>query len=317
MIQLRSVTLHKKRLKPSINRWALLLLCAVLSGCSVHNHDVEESSKNCPAATTAKSGSLAAQPLVLNDTKSCDSCSDDEDPDEESDDDEENEDEEDDAEIERLLAPTINFAEADPWEKLNRAMYGAHRFLDLLFVRPVALTYSKVLPKPVRYGLANFVSTLTAPLRMLCHLLQGNFVAAGKTAGKFTTNLVFGFGGTVNVAEQLGLKETPTGFTETLKKWGAKPGPYVVVPGVGPTTLRGAIGFLFDSFLDPVFLLTLSKDLPKNSHHELMYADSGVQLSGMLIARSQIDALYDSIEKNATNRYSKLRAVVLQQSINK
>jgi phospholipid-binding lipoprotein MlaA len=223
----------------------------------------------------------------------------------------------DDEELEGLIAPTVDFAKADPLEKMNRALYGAHRFLDLLFVRPIALTYSKVLPKPARHGIANLVSVLTAPLRLVCHLLQRNVEAAGRSAGKFVTNIVFGFGGLVNVAERLGLKETPTGFAETLKKWGATPGPYLVVPGIGPTTLRGALGFLFDSFLDPVFLFTLKKDLPGNSRHQLMYADTGVQLCGMMILRSQIDTIYDSLEKNPTNRYSKLRALVLQQSVNR
>jgi phospholipid-binding lipoprotein MlaA len=216
-----------------------------------------------------------------------------------------------------MFAPTIDCVKADPLEKANRVLYGLHRGIDLLFIRPIALTYSKVLPTPVQKGLANFVSNLTAPLRVMCHLLQGNVDAAGKAAGKFVTNTVLGAGGIFNVAGEFNLHETPTGFSETLKKWGATPGPYIVVPGVGPTTLRGAVGFLFDSFLDPVFLLTLNKNLPGNSQHQLLYADTGVQVTSMLISRSKIDSIYESIEKDAGNRYSKLRMLVLQQSINK
>lgn len=216
-----------------------------------------------------------------------------------------------------ILSPTVDFAKNDPLEKMNRVLYGVHRFVDLLFVRPIALTYTKVLPSPVQSGLRNFISNLTAPLRVVCHLLQGHVEAAGKSAGKFVTNTVLGFGGIINVAEKLNLKEERTGFTETLKKWGATPGPYVVVPGIGPTTLRGVVGFLMDSFLDPVFLFTLNRSLPGNSRHELMYADTGVQMSSMLMSRAEIDPIYESLEKNAANRYSKLRMLVLQQSINK
>ncbi|MDR1208626.1 MAG: VacJ family lipoprotein [Holosporales bacterium] len=300
----------------SFSRCLLFLLGLLLSGCSTHRGELDESSHICdqsadvrPTANISveKPVTSAIQPEALSQNKE-------EDTNEGSDSQEEDED---DAELEGLISPTVDFAAADPFEKMNRALYGAHRFIDLLFVRPIALTYSKVLPKPARHGFANFVSALTAPLRVVCHLLQGNVEAAGKSAGKFVTNIVFGFGGLVNVAEKFGLKETPTGFTETLKKWGARPGPYLVVPGVGPTTIRGAVGFLFDSFLDPVFLFTLNKDLPGNSRHELMYADTGVQVGGMIIQRSQIDTIYDSLEKNPTNRYSKLRALVLQQSVNK
>lgn len=222
-----------------------------------------------------------------------------------------------DDELDSLSSPIIDYTKADPLEKMNKVFYGLHRGLDLLFVRPLALTYSKVLPKPVQTSVSNFVTNLTAPLRFLCRLLQGNLEEAGKTAGKFVTNTVLGLGGIFDVAKKMNLKETPTNFSETLKKWGVSPGPYIVIPGVGPSTLRGALGFLFDSFLDPVFLWTLNKDLPGNKRHELMWGDTGIQLTSLLISRSNIDPIYEDVESNSINRYSKLRTLVLQQSINR
>ncbi len=221
------------------------------------------------------------------------------------------------AELQGLSAPEIDVAKSDPFERMNRVLYGMHRGVDLLFVRPVALTYSKVLPKPVQSGLANFVSNLLAPARFLCRVLQGNWEEAGKTIGRFATNTLLGFGGIIDVAGKMNTRETPTGFTETLKVWGMKPGPYLVVPGVGPTTFRGALGFLLDSFLDPMFLLALNKNLPANAHHELVYKDTGIQVSSLLISRSKIDSIYEDIENNSVNRYSKLRGLVLQQPINR
>jgi phospholipid-binding lipoprotein MlaA len=152
---------------------------------------------------------------------------------------------------------------------------------------------------------------------MLCWLLQGKVEEMGKTSGKFVINTVLGLGGIFDVSAKMGLKENHTGFGEIFKKWGAAPGPYIVVPGVGPGTLRTAIGMLFDSFVDPVFLLTLNKNLPYNENSKLMWCDTGGQVTGLMISRSQIDPLYDDIEKNSVDRYSKLRNIVLQQPINK
>jgi hypothetical protein len=81
--------------------------------------------------------------------------------------------------------------------------------------------------------------------------------------------------------------------------------------------MRTAMGMLFDSFVDPVFLLTLNRSLPYNENHKLMWCDTGAQVAGLLVSRAQIDPLYDDIEKNSVDRYSKLRNMVLQQPINK
>lgn len=227
------------------------------------------------------------------------------------------EDEDWEAELDQLGPKEINYAERDPLEKMNRFLYGVHRGVDLLFVRPVALTYKKALPKPIQSGLANFVSNLLAPTRALCHLLQGHWGEAGRTLGRFATNTLLGGGGLVDVASKMNAHEISTNFTEALKTWGVKPGPYIVVPGVGPTTARGVLGFLMNSFLDPVFLLTLNKNLPGNNNHELIWKDTAVQTGDLLMTRAKIDSIYEDIEKNSVNRYSKLRALVLQQSSNR
>lgn len=219
-------------------------------------------------------------------------------------------------ESEGFVEKELDYAQLDPLEKMNRALYGVHRGIDLLFVRPIALTYTKVLPKPVQKGLFNFVSNLTAPLRFLCRLLQGNLEEAGKTMGRFVTNTVLGFGGIFDVASRFNLYENTTSFGETFKKWGMKPGPYIVIPGIGPATFRTAFGFLCDSFLDPMFLFTLNKSLPYNDQHALMWSDTGAQVTSLLIDRANIDPIYEDIENNSINRYCKLRGLVLRQSIN-
>ena len=121
----------------------------------------------------------------------------------------------------------------------------------------------------------------------------------------------------MDVARKMNVPDIATDFTETLKTWGVKPGPYIVVPGVGPTTARGVLGFLMDSFLDPVFLLTLNKNLPGNKNHELIWKDTAVQVGSMVMKRAEIDCIYEDIEKKSVNRYSKLRTLALQQSSNR
>lgn len=220
------------------------------------------------------------------------------------------------AELDSFSAQTVDDAKADPLEKMNRVLYGVHRGVDNFFVRPLALTYSRFLPRPLQRGLGRFVRNLTAPVRALCHLLQGHVQEAGQTLGRFVMNSIAGVGGIFDVAAKMGTPETSTDFGATLKKWGVHPGPYIVVPGLGPTTFRGALGALLDAFLDPVFLLTLDRHFPGNDRRRLMWADTGVQVSSLLIARSKIDSIYEDLEHNAVDRYAKLRGIVLQQGGN-
>lgn len=220
-------------------------------------------------------------------------------------------------ELDKFSPKEVDFSKADPLEKMNRVLYGVHRGVDLIFVRPLALTYSRALPNPIRKGLTNFLNNLTAPLRMFCWLLQGNVEEAGKSAGKFVVNTFLGIGGVFDTASKLGIKDNKTGFAETFKKWKVEHGPYIVVPGIGPASMRTAFGMLFDSFLDPVFLLTLNKGLPYNENNKLTWYSTAAQVTSLLITRANVDDIYEDVEKNSVNRYSKLRSLVLQQSINR
>lgn len=273
-----------------------LLVILVLTSCS-HNKNLEVKPNIIPQNTED-----------IADTTEEDENSSDGDIDTQ---DNENEDEY----FEDLFGKEIDYEKMDPLEKINRVLYQVHRGLDLLLIRPIAITYDKM-PKPIKRGLYNFVSNLAAPLRAVCWLLQGQGKEACKTINKFAINTILGVGGVFDVSEKIGFDDSKTSFAQTLKKWGIETGPYIVVPGLGPSTMRTAFGFLFDSFLDPVFLLTLNKNLPYNKEHALLYSETAAQLTSVLISRSKIEPVYEDIEKTKINRYHKLRGLVLMQDIN-
>ena len=133
----------------------------------------------------------------------------------------------------------------DPWERLNRLVYRFNaRFDEALFL-PAANAYRRV-PSPVRAGVHNFFDNLTEIDSMVNYALQGRIGYGVRSAGRFAINSTLGIGGLFDVAKKLNLPPAQTGFGTTLAKWGMHPGPYLVLPLLGPSTLRDGVGFLGD-----------------------------------------------------------------------
>lgn len=144
-------------------------------------------------------------------------------------------------------------SEDDPWERYNRAMYQFNDSLDRAVLRPVAKGYTRVTPEPVQRGVSNFFDNLTYPLVAANQLLQGNFGNAASDTGRFLVNTVVGIGGIFDPATSLGLPRHNEDFGQTLGVWGATSGPYIVLPLLGPTTVRDGIGTAVDAQVDPLF----------------------------------------------------------------
>jgi phospholipid-binding lipoprotein MlaA len=128
----------------------------------------------------------------------------------------------------------------DPWERLNRFTYRFNaRFL------PVADTYRRA-PRPIRAGIHNFFGNLAEIDSVINYALQWRLKYGWRSFTRLAINSTIGIGGLFDVATKLKLPGSPTGFATTLAKWGMHPGPYLVIPLLGPSTLRDGVGFLAD-----------------------------------------------------------------------
>ncbi len=140
----------------------------------------------------------------------------------------------------------------DPFERLNRGVFAFNQAADKALARPVARGYRAVTPPVVRTGITNFFDTLSVPRTLVNNLLQGKPKAAGQDLARLLLNLTVGLGGLIDVASQEGLPKNNEDFGQTLAVWGLGPGPYLMVPVLGPYTLRAGFGELGDWALRPI-----------------------------------------------------------------
>ena len=133
----------------------------------------------------------------------------------------------------------------DPWERINRFTYRFNARFDEAIFLPVSNTYRRI-PSPVRSGVHNFFGNLSEVDSVINYTLQWRLKLGVRSLGRFVINSTFGIGGLFDVATKLKLPGTPTGLSSTLAKWGMHPGPYLVIPLLGPSTLRDGLGFLGD-----------------------------------------------------------------------
>jgi len=142
---------------------------------------------------------------------------------------------------------------ADPWEPLNRQMYGIHTGIDRFTFKPIAKGYRAIIPQSWRTGVTNFSRNLRGPLNIVNNLLQGQGGEALAESGRFLANSTFGILGLVDVAADMGIGRYPEDFGQTFGKWGIPDGPFVFIPILGPYSLRHAISIPFNLFLDPLW----------------------------------------------------------------
>jgi phospholipid-binding lipoprotein MlaA len=133
----------------------------------------------------------------------------------------------------------------DPWERANRFTYRFNARFDEAVFLPMANAYRRV-PAPLRSGVHNFFGNLAEVDGVINGALQCRLKLSARSLGRFVINSTIGIGGLFDVAKKLKLAGAPTGFSATLARWGMHPGPYLVIPFLGPSTLRDGIGFFGD-----------------------------------------------------------------------
>jgi phospholipid-binding lipoprotein MlaA len=149
------------------------------------------------------------------------------------------------------LPPNTKPAPQDPWESWNRGVYKVNDALDRNIAKPVARTYVRAVPAPVRTGISNVQSNLRVTTVMVNNALQGKFGAAASDFARFVVNLTVGVGGLLDPATQMGLDRHDQDFGQTLGHWGVPAGPFVEIPVLGPSSARDAPARIVDYFTGP------------------------------------------------------------------
>lgn len=139
----------------------------------------------------------------------------------------------------------------DPFEGVNRVIFTINDTVDQVVLRPVALVYRTVVPRPLRKGLANFLANASTPVTLANDILQGDMKRAETTVVRFFLNSVAGFGGLNDVAAEAGWARHTEDFGQTLAVYGVPSGPYIVAPLLGPSTPRHLVGRAVDVLANP------------------------------------------------------------------
>ena len=197
----------------------------------------------------------------------------------------------------------------DCFEKVNRATFAFNQALDGVIFKPVASVYKKI-PSPVRSGVSNSLDNLSNLVTIPNNILQGEFKKAGENTGRLIINTTLGILGIFDVANALGLAEyEKEDYGQTLGVMGMGEGCYLVIPVLGPSTVRDSVGS-FANMLggDPFYNISAGKD----THH---FSDfdywSTKGTSGIDFRAKNLDSL-DNLEKNSMDFYASVKSLYLQ-----
>lgn len=196
----------------------------------------------------------------------------------------------------------------DPNEAFNRGMWSFNQAADKAVVKPVTTVYRTVAPVPARRGITAVLRNLSEPFSAVNALLQGKPDRAFNSMGRFLINTTIGVGGLADHATDLGLPPTREDFGQTLHHWGARNSPYLVLPLLGPSTIRDGVGTLVQFVADPAQIIT--RDVLG------MTATERAALTGVRIidARSQaVDSGYDSVLETSADPYAAARSTYFQR----
>ena len=191
----------------------------------------------------------------------------------------------------------------DPWEAMNRRIYAFNDAVDTAVVRPVAEAYRDVVPELVRTGFTNVLGNIADAWSSANHFLQGEFRLGVEMGFRVITNSFFGLGGLLDPASDMGLTRRPEDFGQTLGRWGIGPGPFVVLPLLGPSTVRDTFGFVVDRQVSAAQILGAGNG---------RYVMAGMELVN---ARTNLLATSRLLDQVALDRYSFLRDAFLARRL--
>ncbi len=207
----------------------------------------------------------------------------------------------------------------DPFEDFNRAVFDFNEALDAAIFLPLAKIYRAIFPKPIRDTFHNFMRNLNAPFVLANDILQGEGDRAGMTLSRFLINTTLGVGGLFDVATGLGVPHHDEDFGQTLGVWGVEESVYLVLPILGPSTVRDGLGKVGDAFINPLnYAGAAGKDVEKIFFgHPRYLADFlfGVRLLEGVDTRERLIEPIEMLRKDplALDYYTLIRSVFLQR----
>jgi phospholipid-binding lipoprotein MlaA len=198
----------------------------------------------------------------------------------------------------------------DPLLRFNRTVFGFNDKLNNYALRPLAHGYAIVVPLRVRNGITNFFDNLQFPVRFVNSVLQAKLTRSAQETGKFVINSTAGIGGLFRVSDHIaGLADIPAeDFGQTLAVWGIPPGPYLVIPGLGPSDCRDLVGFVGDYAISPLDWHTLGI-----IHCAYISDAASLALSGTRFVNALPKAIetYDQVKSAAVDPYIAIRDAYL------
>jgi phospholipid-binding lipoprotein MlaA len=194
-------------------------------------------------------------------------------------------------------------APGDPWERFNRRTYAFNRVIDRWLIRPLSRLTSGLTPGPIGKVVHNFVVNLNEPVVIVNDLLQVRPLPAVRSAFRLVINTTAGGLGAIDVAKALHVPAHVNGFGDTLGRWGAGPGPYIVLPVFGPSSARDLLGMLVDDATLPI----RSVNYPYRTEVSIT-----VSVVGGLNERADVDRDLTALLADAADPYATLRSSYLQ-----
>jgi phospholipid-binding lipoprotein MlaA len=189
----------------------------------------------------------------------------------------------------------------DSLEGINRGVFSFNDGFITYVFSPIDTVYTGFFPPDIRAGFGNFYRNLGYPVRLINALLQFKFDKMAKETASFALNTFFGVGGLFNITHNMpSLQSSPEDFSQTLAFYGLNSGTYLVLPILGPTTLRDAVGSIADSFVHPLSFVT-----PDSAKYALIGHDRGNTASANLPA-------YKSIKEESFDHYTSMKDVYFQ-----
>ena len=199
---------------------------------------------------------------------------------------------------------TTNGDSRDPFESFNRTIYGFNQSVDEAVLKPVATAYKEGLPEIVQTGVRNVFSNIADIFISINNLLQGKVIEAASDGMRFAINTVFGGLGLLDWGSEIGLEKHNEDFGQTFGRWGVGPGPYIVWPLIGSSTVRDSVGGLIDVRVDPV------------RNHQPIPARNVMYLTRVVAKRADLLDASRLLEEAALDKYVFERDAYLQRRRN-
>jgi len=186
---------------------------------------------------------------------------------------------------------------SDPWEGFNRSMYWFNDNLYVYLMRPVGQTYRDIVWEDFRIVIRNLFDHVTAPQKLVSSLLQWEWGKSGRVVSRAVINTLFGWGGMLDVAgQEYGIENVNEDIGQALGSYGIGSGPYLVLPFLGPSSVRHTVGRVADGFLNPIFYLDLA-----------FIENAGITAGNMVNEVSfRIDDI-DTLRRDAIDPYESMR----------